>query len=339
MALFNNFQDDQNLLVTIYNKNCVYNRDPNEPNGKRDPKFGIQGYYTDIQVDQSLRLGKGAASKTAMAKIDANKEAIAHRVPYQTKQGQTRMKADAPKGALQTNPHLASFSRTIPAERTKDGKEVHYQAHEAYYSSLELTKIAKAAGKNRIAIRDDKGNVIGGLYGIKGHLYMKNPRPMEDGTKRLPYLKVSTNSQNHPLAPTDNKYFGPDTLAMQNKVTSYVQEHVANERAKQKQADEAAKEQEKEVQKEQAKAASTFNFADPSSFDTKDLNKIDAKTNTFSKQNLEKSNKTDTKDAPKKTSETKSKGAQYSSINVEGTSLDSDFAPSKSKQGPTKAPF
>lgn len=341
MALFNNFNDDQNLLVTIYNQNCVYNRDPNTPNGQRDPKFGIQGYFVDLQVDQSLRLGKGANNDKLKKAIDDNETKIAHRVPYKNKNGQTRMKADAPKGALQTNPHLASFSRTIPANMTKDGQEVHYQAHEAFYSSLELAKIAKAAGKYRQAITDDKGKVIGGVYGIKGHLYMKQAREY-NGQKRPAYLKVSTNSAQHPLKPTDNKYFGPDTLDMQNKVTSYVQQHVASEHAKAKEAQKLVQEQQKQEQQVKAKAASTINFADPTSFSTDSLNKIDAKTDTFSKQNLEENTaaKAPVEVENKKAAAKSESGAKtYAAINVAGTSLDTDFAPDKSKEAPSKAPF
>lgn len=163
-----------------------------------------------------------------------------------------------------------------------------------------------------------------------------------NGQKRPAYLKVSTNSAEHPLKPTDNKYFGPDTLDMQNKVTSYVQQHVASEHAKAKEAQKQVQEQQKQEQQVKAKAASTINFADPTSFNADTLNKIDAKTNTFSRQNLEENTaakapiETENKEASTKS---ESSAKTYASINVAGTSLDTDFAPDKSKEAPSKTPF
>lgn len=209
------------------------------------------------------------------------------------------------------------------------------------HSSLELAKIAKAAGKYKRAITDDKGKVVGGVYGVKGHLYMKQAREY-NGQKRPAYLKVSTNSEQHPLRPTDNKYFGPDTLDMQNKVTSYVQQHVASEREKEKEAQKQAREQQKQEQQVKAKAASTINFADPTSFNADSLNKIDAKTDTFSKQNLEENTaaKASVETRNKETAAKSKSGAEtYASINVEGTNLDSSFAPDKNKEALNKTPF
>lgn len=272
MALFEKggLDKPQNLIVTVLNNNAVpYSKDEIAKNPALQ-EGAIKGRYIDIQVDQSLKLGKDLATqKKRIQEISQNLDegkdtgvAIARRVAKTGKYGKTYYTNSVPKGALQTNPHLyTSNTQKIDASVSHDGKEHYTKSHRDYYTSSQIMKMAQATDRSKVfPIKDKDGKTIGSVFSINAPVFPRNKQTYKgkDGkTHTIPAkLVVNTNGE---MKPTTNKSFGPDTLKMQAGVVGIAK--------KQYEADykERTEEKAKTAQKE-AVASSTFDFSNPDAF-------------------------------------------------------------------------
>lgn len=133
-----------------------------------------------------------------------------------------------------SNPYIYTGTSTY---QNSKGKEVEAVQHTQFYSKSQVDKIMENA-----KVAENNGKTF---YGIKADLIVAK------GENSLGKLVINTQND---IEPTQNKYFGKDTLAKQHEVTKVakeVREARLNEKAREATAEkEAVAEKEESVEKD-----------------------------------------------------------------------------------------
>lgn len=199
----------QSLIVHMPPNGIVYAKDK-----EGNPTKGIKGRYLDIQLDQSLRK------------------------PEKIAQGQVK--------GIQKDPHLTNANAHFKA---KDGKTKYFTSHREFYSTEQIDKMQKAAGK-KIVTGKDKSVTMG----ITANIMSKAPG----------HFIINTSKE---MGPTKNPYFGKNIMEKQDAVTKAMQDYSNKQyeaqKAAEKTADKPAKEHEvKTIGPEPAKPDQELNQLD-----------------------------------------------------------------------------
>lgn len=187
-------KEPHNLIIEVSDKQVRHAYDKETNTVLPD----IAGYYVSAQLDQSLmKPEKVASGKT----------------PIVT--SKTQLGDKSAKNYAQTNPYLNSYSKTLPADKSSDGKAHNYTAHLAYYSAKQVKAMREAAenvkeGQKARILRTTSGRTY---MGINAKVWIKEiERPIkgEDGkpiTKRDKAGKViyKTDKNGHYLADKNGK--------------------------------------------------------------------------------------------------------------------------------------
>lgn len=107
--------------------------------------------------------------------------------------------ADGKNKGAQTDPHLV-------ANRVKDHDGHYWTTHRSWYSAKQADAIMKAAG-NKVVDEPGKGKA----YGVKANIFANAKKQ----------LVINTSKD---MGPSDNKFFGKNTLAKQEAVTKAARE-------------------------------------------------------------------------------------------------------------------
>lgn len=187
-------KEPHNLIIEVSDKQVRHAYDKETNTVLPD----IAGYYISAQLDQSLmKPEKVASGKT----------------PIVT--SKTQLGDKSAKNYAQTNPYLNSYSKTLPADKSNDGKAHNYTAHLAYYSAKQVKAMREAAenvkeGQKARILRTTSGRTY---MGINAKVWIKEiERPVkgEDGkpiVKRDKAGKViyKTDKNGHYLADKNGK--------------------------------------------------------------------------------------------------------------------------------------
>lgn len=158
-------KEPHNLIIEISDKQVKHAYDKETNTVLPD----IAGYYVSAQLDQSLmKPEKIASGKT----------------PIVT--SKTQLGDKSAKNYAQTNPYLNSYRKTLPADKSDDGKAHNYTAHLAYYSAKQVKAMREAAenvkdGQKARILRTTSGRTY---MGINAKIWIKEleqPIKGEDG--------------------------------------------------------------------------------------------------------------------------------------------------------------
>lgn len=187
-------KEAHNLIIEVSDKQVRHAYDKETKTVLPD----IAGYYISAQLDQSLmKPEKVANGKT----------------PIVT--SKTQLGDKSAKNYAQTNPYLNSYSKTLPADKSNDGKAHNYTAHLAYYSAKQVKAMREAAenvkeGQKARILRTTSGRTY---MGINAKIWIKKieqPIKGEDGKPIVKHDKAGkviykTDKNGHYLADKNGK--------------------------------------------------------------------------------------------------------------------------------------